>query len=288
MWIWARFRPWARGFNSFHVHLSECECVLPSIVLYLLRRTPAQPDQWKQVSKHLLTSEPRQTSICKVVDFVVIGKLIGKARGGRKWTRQSDLIWKGQQVINVSGHPNSAQPNRICEIPHRVPNTVATGTEEIASRDQEDLLWGTTHINYCWLFNDRWLILYPVKRLEVMYEISSSTQSRAQGQEQQDPCIHALKRNGSDGCTAHRSTCSTSDSTHLHTQVLRQRWISAASCTNTVVMHVYPFWLPLCVFPNCRFFCTQPGVYFLHSGETLSWIPTILRLLGSGWAAICL
>lgn len=152
MWIWAGFRPWAMGFNSFHVHLSEYECVLPSIVLYLQRRTPAQPDQWKQVSKHLLTSEPRQTSICKVVDFVVIGKLMGKARGGWKWTRQSDLIWKGQQVINVDGHPNSAQPNRICEIPHRVLNTDATyvwlsasGTEEMASRDQEDLAWGTTH-----------------------------------------------------------------------------------------------------------------------------------------------
>lgn len=102
-----------------------------------------------------------------------------------------------------------------------------------------------------------------MKRLDVMYETSSSTQSGAQGQEQQDPGIHAMKRNGFDGCTAHRSMCSTTDSTHLHMQVLRQRWIPAFSCTNTVVMHVYPFWLPLCVFPNCRFFCTQPGVYFL-------------------------
>lgn len=52
----------------------------------------------------------------------------------------------------MDGHPNSAQPNHICEIPHRVPNTDATyvrlsasGMEEIASRDQENLAGDMTH-----------------------------------------------------------------------------------------------------------------------------------------------
>lgn len=123
-------------------------------------------------------------------------------------------MWPGIPTL-----PNPTQP-------HHVPNADATyvwlsasGMEEPASRDQDRPSMGyDTHINYCWLFNDRWLILYPVKRLDVMYEISSSTQSSARGQEQQDPRIHVLKRNGFDRCTTHRSMCSTSDGTHLHTQ----------------------------------------------------------------------
>lgn len=47
-----------------------------------------------------------------------------------------------------------------------------------------------TYQLFCWLFNDHWLILYPMKHLDA---ISSSTQSSAQGWEQRDSWIHVLK-----------------------------------------------------------------------------------------------
>lgn len=59
-------------FNPFHVHLSKSDRVSPSILALL-----AEKGLWhSQINAsrlaHLLTSEPRQVSICKRVDFTVI------------------------------------------------------------------------------------------------------------------------------------------------------------------------------------------------------------------------
>lgn len=144
----------------------------------------------------------------------------------------------------LTGNPKAAEPKVLC-----------TPAEEMESHDHK----AREDPSFSWLFTGR---------LDAD-ERNPSTNTCRHRNSRAHASIHTLKTNIFDGLVFYlRRHTHTHSLIHAqtHTCLKTTPAIRLLAHKHTHLLCMYnPLWLALCVFANCRFFCTQPGVCFLCS-----------------------
>lgn len=140
----------------------------------------------------------------------------------------------------LTGNPKAAEPCR----------TLCTPAEEMKSHDLKALAPDRRSIIFL-------VVYWSPQRLDAD-ERNHSTNTCRHRNSRARASIHTLKTNIFDGLVFYL--------THTHTCLKTTPAIRLLAHKHTHLLCMYnPLWLVLCVFANCRFFCTQPGVCFLCS-----------------------